>query len=448
MADVRAFRAVRYGEAVASDLGRLIAPPYDVSRRDLVALLHERSPFNMVHLEHIRTDPGDDPHALAAARYRQWLRDGMLTRDGSPAVYLYDHTFTINSRRLTRRGIFAVVRLAAWEDRIVLPHEGTYPGPVGERRDRLRAVRANLSPIYLLARDPGGEFRALLDDTGNRAEAIEAVDPDGEVHRLATLSDPALQRQLHEVLAGRRLYIADGHHRYEAALAFRDEQRAAMPGAASVSADSMPAHDYILALISDADDPSVVILPTHRLVRGLPAFDPATVRQAFADLFDLSHLPLDGEDAAEHVDRLIREPGTICIALFAGEPGCWRLCAKEREPHAALLPPDRSPAWRALSTAILEHVVLGYVLGLAGDSRVTHVAHAHDAATVLTAVERSEAQVAFLLRPSTVDELVAVADAGDRMPPKSTYFSPKVPAGLVIHDLTEGVEGVKGGSRE
>jgi hypothetical protein len=203
----------------------------------------------------------------------------------------------------------------------------------------------------------------------------------------------------------------------------------------SPAADPLAAHEYILALISEADDPSVVILPTHRLVRGLPAFDPSDTRQALADLFDLTHLPHGGADA-EDIDRLTREPGTIGIARFAGEPGYWRLSAKEGSPHTRLLPPERSPAWQALPTAVLEQVVLGHVLGLTGDSRMTHVTHAHDAAAALTAVERGEAQIAFLLRPSRVDELIAVADAGERMPPKSTYFSPKVPAGLVIHDLT------------
>src|SRR5688500_4873477 len=224
MADVRPFPAVRYGQDAARDLGRLIAPPYDVTRPDLVVRLHQRGQYNMVHLEHVRPDPGDDPHALAALRYRQWLRDGILARDETPALYRYDHTFTIDGRRHTRRGVFAVVRLAAWEERIVLPHEDTFPAPVHERHRRLRAVQANLSPLYLLVRDPGGDVRSLLDGLGN-APDVEAIDPDGELHRLTALRDSARIGRLRELFANRRLYVADGHHRYEAALAYRDERR-------------------------------------------------------------------------------------------------------------------------------------------------------------------------------------------------------------------------------
>jgi uncharacterized protein (DUF1015 family) len=436
MADVRPFRAVRYGEAVGHDLGRLIAPPYDVSRPDLVALLHQRSPYNMVHLEHVRPDPGDDPHALAAARYRRWLRDGLLTRDGAPAVYRYDHTFTVDGRRLTRRGIFAVVGLAGWEERIVLPHEGTFPGPVGERLRRLRAVRANLSPIYLLVRDASGDFRALLDASDDGRADVDATDPDGELHRLTTLADPAIARDLGAILAGRRLYVADGHHRYEAALAYRDERRGGTLDAPPAPADEPGTSAYVLALISDADDPSILVLPTHRLVRDLPDLDRSETLQALARLFDLEPLALaGGADADGYVEAAIGEAGTICLALFAGEAGAWRLRAKSDSPHAVLLPEDRSAAWRALPTAILEHVVLGQVLGLTGERRLAHVTHTQEAAVAMAAVERGESQAAFLVRASTVDELIAVADAGERMPPKSTYFSPKVPAGLVIHDL-------------
>jgi uncharacterized protein (DUF1015 family) len=436
MAEVRAFRAVRFGEAVSPDLGSLIAPPYDVNRPELLAALLARSPYNMVHLEHVRPDPGDDPHALAAERYRRWLRDRILRRDEAPSLYRYDHTFTIDGRRLTRRGVFALVGLAAWAERVVLPHEGTFPGPVAERHRRLRAVRANLSPIYLLARDPSGDFRALLDAEHAGAVTIEATDPDGELHRLTPFTDPEARRRLGEIFAERRLYVADGHHRYEAALAYRDERREAQ-AARSLAGGEHAAHDYVLALISDADDPSVVILPTHRLVHSVSGFDPRAIRRALADHFALEQLPRRGEaGGAGALDAATRERGTICVALFAGETGAWRLRARAETPHATLLPANRSPAWRALPTAILEHVVLGHALGLTGERRLAHVAHTQDAAAAATAVERGEAQAAFLVRPSTVDELIAVADAGDRMPPKSTYFSPKVPAGLVIHDLT------------
>src|SRR5215212_7455819 len=182
---IRPFRAVRFDESVAGDVGRLLAPPYDVSSPELIARLHERSPLNMTHLEHVRTEDGADPHVLVAARYRRWLSDGILRHDDRPALYRYDHTFRVDGHDCTRRGIFATVRLAHWEERIVLPHERTFPGPVAERRGRLRAVRANLSPVYLLANDPTGRFGELLNAVGERL--VETTDPDGESHVLTRI---------------------------------------------------------------------------------------------------------------------------------------------------------------------------------------------------------------------------------------------------------------------
>jgi uncharacterized protein (DUF1015 family) len=287
-----------------------------------------------------------------------------------------------------------------------------------------------------LARDPTGAFGTLLDAERAGGQTTETTDPDGEVHRLTPLSGPAFAHRLREIVAGRRLYVADGHHRYEAALAYRDERRAAQVGH-GLSATADLASDYVLALISDADDRSVAILPTHRLVHSVPDLMPHEVRRALAAHFELDPLPGPAEtDDVGVLATAARDVGTVCVALFAGETGAWRLRPRAESPLASVLPAGRSLAWQALPTAVLEHVVLGHVLRLTGERRLAHVTHTQDAEAAVAAVRRGEAQAAFLVRPSTVAELIAVADAGDRMPPKSTYFWPKVPAGLVIHDLT------------
>src|SRR5215213_11222504 len=221
---IRPFRAIRYDERVAGGLGLLLAPPYDVSTPGLIEELHRRSRLNMTHLEHVRPDPGENPHELVADRYRRWRADGVLRIDDRPALYRYDHTFRIDGVERTRQGIFAAVRLAHWEERIVLPHERTFPGPVAERLGRLRAVRANLSPVYLLANDPTGRFGELLNAVGERL--VETTDPDGESHVLTRIKQDR-DNEIVRSVAGTRLFVADGHHRYEAALAYRDEERSA-----------------------------------------------------------------------------------------------------------------------------------------------------------------------------------------------------------------------------
>ena len=418
---IRPFRGTRYDESIAGDVGRLLAPPYDVSSPELIARLHERSPLNMTHLEHVRTEDGADPHALVARRYETWQRDGVLRRDDRPALYRYDHTFLFDGQARTRRGFFAAVRLAHWDERIVLPHERTFPGPVAERRGRLRAVRANLSPVYLLANDPSGAFGGLLNADGERL--AETTDPDGESHVLTRIDDDRVA-EIVRAIAGSRLFVADGHHRYEAALAFRDEDRD------SRGKTRNGGSDFVLALIAGASDPNVLILPTHRLVGGLESFDPDVIRSRLSACFELGP-PRPMPDSVE--------PGrdVVAVVRFAGEPLGRRIALRPESPHAALMPADRSPAWKRLPAAILESVVFEHVLGLEPDAMRAHVGFTPDESAANAAIDTGKAQIAFLLPAPSVADLVAVAEAGDRMPPKSTYFYPKVPAGLVIYDFAQ-----------
>jgi uncharacterized protein (DUF1015 family) len=432
--EVRAFHGVRYNERFNDAIGLLLAPPYDVLSPHLIERLRERHPDNMVHLEHIEPEPGEDPHQHAAHLYREWRKRGILARDNQSAFYRYDHTFTANEQRLTRTGILAAVRLAHWSERRVLPHEATFPQPRIERLRRLRAVRANLSPLYLLTRDPHGRFRDALAMASERPPDVVGVDPDGEEHRLTLLTDPQTRTRLGAILADQPLYVADGHHRYEAALAYRDERRAMSGQAHEADPDGPAAFEYVMALVCAADDPGVLVLPTHLLVFDLPAFEPEAIRRAMQGFFELEHLPVDGIDDAAVAD-LVTEGRTICLAQFAGEDGLWRVRRRQTDPHEALMPNDHNPVWRRLSVAIVGSAIIEGVLGIAADRRPLHVAYAHDAATARDGLAEKRAQIAFFLPASSVDELMAVADAGEIMPPKSTYFWPKVPAGLAIHDL-------------
>ncbi len=437
MADVRTLRGVRYRGEVATDLGRLVAPPYDAAPADGGRALN---PFNIGQIEDVNPRADGDPHALAARRYRSWLREGVLGVDPQPALYLHEQTFNHAGERLVRRGLLARVRLARWNERVVLPHERTVPGPRLERLARLRAVQANLSPLYLLYRDPSGELRRLLDAVGNRPADAAGVDPTGDAHRLIVCTDRALADQVGRFFAasGRRLYMADGHHRYEAALAYRDECRAQTRASRTPSLPDAP-HEFVLALLADAGDPGVRVLPTHRLIRGLPALDAERIRTTLASLFDLERVPpVAGKGVLNHEEDAVRSPGRpICTLRFAGESDGWRLRAKPGSPHESLMPTMHSPEWRLLDVAVLHTVVIERALGVPVDRLAAHVAFTPDAAVAEAALNRGEAQLAaFLARPSLSD-LLAVANAADPLPLKSTYFQPKAPAGLVIHDLAE-----------
>jgi uncharacterized protein (DUF1015 family) len=349
----------------------------------------------------------------------------VLAREERPALYLHEQAFALDGRRLVRRGLLARVRLAHWEEGVILPHERTFPGPVAERLARLRAVGANLSPIYLLAPDPDGALRALLAEAAAHPPDVEGTDPAGDGHRLTVLPDPRLAARARALFAPRRLYVADGHHRFEAALAYRDERRAAAGGAWNPDAPEA----FVLALIAPIGDEGVRVLPTHRLVRGVPGFDPARVRAALGAWFELRRDP----DAALAPDG--GDPAEVCRLRFADDPAWYRLRAKAGAPHAALLPAGRSAAWRGLDVAILGSVVLERLLGLEPARWPAHLGYTADAAAAEAAVAAGGAQVAALLPPPRLADLVAVADEGETLPPKSTYFHPKAPAGLVVNEL-------------
>jgi uncharacterized protein (DUF1015 family) len=426
VADVRAFRGVRYRAEIARNLGNLIAPPYDVTTPHLIEDLRDRDPHNMVHLEHVEVAPGHDPHRHAAELYREWRDDGVLIRDERPALYLYDHWFTLDGKPIRRRGVMAAVRLAPWSERVVLPHEETFPGPKRERLRRLRAVQANLSPLYLLFRDPDHVVRELLGRASSRTPDETGIDPEGQRHVLTLIDNRDVIASVQAYFADQPLYVADGHHRYEAAVEYRDERAEAGFTCPAPAPDLEGAEQFVLALLCATDDPGVMVLPTHRLVRGVPDFDPATVRAKLGEFFDLEQISANAST----------DPGdAICLVKFAGETGLWRLSARPDNAHLALMPTDKSEVWRKLEVSILTSAVIQDTLGIRPEHALDKVSYTSSAAQALDAVASGEAQLAFLVAPSTVDDLMTIADAGDRMPPKSTYFWPKVPAGLVIHDL-------------
>jgi uncharacterized protein (DUF1015 family) len=416
---------VRYSEQIARNLGNLIAPPYDVTTPDLIEQLRNRDPHNMVHLEHADVEPGHDPHRHAAELYREWRDDGILIRDEEPPFYLYDHWFTHEGDRIRRRGVLSAVRLAPWSERIVLPHEETFPGPKLERLRRLRAVQANLSPLYMLYRDSHDEVGGLL-AAAERSPDESGVDMDGELHELTSIDDPILIEKIHHYFAEQRLYVADGHHRYEAAVEYRDERQAAGFTCPIPSPDLEGAEQYVLALLCAADDPGVFVLPTHRLVRGLPDFNPENVRAELSRHFSLEQ----AESPA-----LQNDGDAICLLYLGQGHGLWKVSSREDRAHEELMPSDKSDAWKSLDLAVVSSAILLGVLGIRPETALDHISYTSSVKHAMRDVDEGRAQMAFLVEPSTVHDLMTIADAGDRMPPKSTFFWPKVPAGLVIHDL-------------
>ena len=415
MADVRPLRGVRFDARHTGPVGSLIAPPYDVAA--VPALGAE---FTIRKIESVDLGSGGDDHALAAARYQAWLNLGALRRDVAPMIYVHDHRFDQDGMPVSRTGMLARVRLADWSERIVLPHERTTRGPREERLGRLRAVRANLSPLYLLYRDADEQIRQLIAGHSPSEQPLEERDEMGGTHRLTPMADSALQRRLATAFASRTLFVADGHHRYEAALAYRDECRE------KHGHDPEAPWEFVLALLATVEDPGVIVRPTHRVLVNERNCSPDLILQLLRRWFDVS---------AAHLAAPLPDVPLICRVVLPDDHGVWDVRAKPGAPHRALMPRARGTAWRSLGVAAVESIV-ETLLGVGTLARQRPILPEIDNAQATARVKEGRAQAAFLLPAPSLDRLLTVAEEGDLLPPKSTWFEPKAPAGLVINDLT------------
>jgi uncharacterized protein (DUF1015 family) len=439
------FRALRYDPAVVGDLSAVISPPYDVISPSERARLLARHPRNIVRIE-LPTgaaseggpDPAD-PYRAAADTLRAWRQDGTLRVDQRPSLYVYEQRYRLpgdpsEGTARMQRGFFARLRLEPFGEGI-RPHERTLSGPKEDRLRLLRATETDTSPIVVLSDDPGGRTADILAGIAAEEPTAEANDDEGTRHRIWALSgDASAQPDLIAAADARPLTIADGHHRYETALRYRDERRSeGSPSAREASgpadgeeASDDEAFDYVLALVVDAGGSTAggpTILPTHRILAGDLELADALVAGTQRYL-TLSERP---------ADELVRR---FSPPFVDGRPGRFGLLvggaafdlATRPEVIAPLFPASVPAEVRALDSAVLE-VVLGRLLS---DPRLSYT---HDAHEARRAVESGEVAAAFLLRPTAVSDVVRVAAAGALMPQKSTYFYPKAATGLVMYPL-------------
>jgi uncharacterized protein (DUF1015 family) len=396
--------------------------------------LRELSPHNAVYVELPQDAPGEpgSRYRLAAETLAEWRRDGVLRPDPLPAYYLSETQFTYAGETRRRRDLLAAVVVEPWSSGAVLPHEHTMPGPKADRLELLRATHLNASPIWLLHR----EQLAGLDQAWAAAEALAPTVQftwRGEQHRLWVVDDPAAVAAIRAAFErGGPLYIADGHHRYETSLAFAQEASSNVPGAGAT-----------LATVSWAEDPGLLALPTHRLLHGLdPLLTLEEAEARWAEVFHGEYYPVWAGAPADQIDALVQQLASSGrSAPSFGVYGLGHLDlfgvleVRGRKPPAGLLPTDRSEAWKALDVSLLHAMLVDPLVAETGRPREEILSYIRDPQLAVRAVRDGRASVAFLMNPTPISGVLAVADAHDRMPEKSTYFHPKPPAGLVMRDL-------------
>jgi uncharacterized protein (DUF1015 family) len=413
VAEFRPLRALRYDPERVDGLATVVSPPYDVISPEAARRLHALSPHNVVRLILNQTA---DPYADAARTLEAWRAEGILVREPEPAFFFYSQAFELScGGRQRRDGLIGIMRLERFDSGSVLPHERTLAAPKADRLRLLRACRTNLDPIFGLVARPGLSFRALAGVDGGVPD-VELCDAAGLEHRIWPVRDPGAIARIGEAVRDQPVVIADGHHRYETALAFREEMRAAHPRAGRDAP-----FEFVLSYLANSAEPGLVVLPTHRLV-SVAADEVRTALSTLEDVFELT--PYRHAQRAAFVAAVERGDRIGCVLpdtlllLSPRAAGADRLSAF-------------SPVTRRLAVVLLHEIVMPRLPASAGDT----LAFTHDEAEVFAAVARGRAGAAFLVGAPTAAEVRAVSLAGETLPQKSTYFHPKPLTGLVFHPL-------------
>lgn len=421
MAEIKPFRALRYTDK-AGEISKLTCPPYDIiSEEQRLAFLNE-NPFNVIRLE---LPKGDNPYTHAGENLRAWENDGILKQDTDPGLYIYEEEFTAYGQTKKIKGFICRVKLEEFSKGIILPHEETLSKAKEDRFNLMKATSCNFSQIYSLYMDD--EHKTM-----NRIDALSTGRPryefsDGEVtHRLWIVNDRLAINAVCDDFADRKLYIADGHHRYETALNYRNwrkEQGLATGG-----------EDYVMMMLVDMENDGLVVFPTHRLIRGLADFDENKLLESCNAYFDV--IPRENTNEIEaNLDALYRQ-GKKAFAYYSGKNKWTLLILKDGSVMTDILP-GKSDAYRGLDVSVLHNLILERILGIDKENMAnqTNLTYTRSFGEAIRTVQGGGAQCAFILNPTRVAEIRDVAAAGEKMPQKSTYFYPKLITGLAMNKI-------------
>jgi uncharacterized protein (DUF1015 family) len=431
MAEIHPFRALRYDIARVGALSDVIAPPYDVIDAALQDRLYKRSPYNAIRMELNREEAGDAPgrdrYARAVGYLRDWQRAGVLRADESPALYVYHQTFEVDGQAHTRKGFFARVRLERFGEGRIYPHEQTLSGPKADRLKLYEATGTQLSPIFGIYPDEAGKVLAAVEAGVRDRTPLEAVDHLGVVNRLWPVTDSRAHTVAQGLMAERPIFIADGHHRYETGIAYRD----ALAASGQLAGRDDPANFAMMMLVG-MDDPGLIIQPTHRLIGGYPGLTEARLAEILAAEFDVAYEGEGPAGARKAWEEVQLWGDQDMLAFGTVTDGRWLTARLRSDETMDRLVPSQSADWRALGVSILHELVVKHLLKELGTPEFRYV---HRLDEVIGDVAAKGCDLAALVPPATMEHVEAIASHQEKMPPKSTYFYPKILTGLVFNPL-------------
>ena len=437
MPEIHAFRALRYDLGHVGSLSDVIAPPYDVINASLQDQLYKKHPANVIRLILNRDEPGDDDahnrYTRAARFLKNWCSEGLLQLDPNPALYVYHQIFDYAGQHLTRRGFMARIRLERFGEGKIYPHEETHASAKADRFKLTVACRANLSQIFGLYPDEDNAAQEILERAIVGKTPLEAVDHLGVIHRMWTVDDLKVIGEVASVLGPRPMFIADGHHRYETACNYRDHL------AASQTLPSNHPANFVLGMCVSMSDPGMVVLPTHRLFRGLPELTAAQLIERLGDCFQTSLAGQGPESAGSVWEQIEVEEEQGVLGFYTAADQQWVLARITPAGRARMaeVATDHGSAWQQLGVSILHRLVIETLLEA---KQLPKAEYVHLVEELVEFLQRGDEPgkpfpLATLVMPATVQHVRKISENQERMPAKSTYFYPKLLSGLVINPL-------------
>ncbi|MCA9123885.1 MAG: DUF1015 domain-containing protein [Planctomycetaceae bacterium] len=437
MPRIAAFRGLRYDLGHVGSLSDVIAPPYDVIGPELQDELYKRHPANVIRLILNREEPGDDDatnrYSRAAKFLKNWQSEGVLQTDPSPALYVYHQIFEYGGETFTRRGFMGRMGLERFGEGTIYPHEETHAAAKADRLKLTRACRANLSQIFGIYPDDANEAQSILESEIVGVAPLEATDHLGVVHRLWPVTDVNVIGRVASAMSAKPMFVADGHHRYETACNFRDEL------ATNAALDANHPANFVMTMCVSMTDPGMIVLPTHRLFRGLPQLTSIQLREKLGDYFDCEPGGTGPSQAHSIWEGIEFENNQGKLGLYTSADDTWTIAtlSDNGRTKMAEVASDHSSDWQGLGVSILQRLILETLLGAESLPKPNYVHLVEEVVEGLTEGDDdgSKYPLAALVMPATLDHIRSISEHGERMPAKSTYFYPKLLSGLVINPL-------------
>ncbi len=440
MAEIQPFRAYRYDTNRVA-LKDVLTQPYDKISPEMQDRYYAASPYNLITIEKGRVLPGDSDgnnvYTRAAKKVDEWIGEKILAQDAAPSIYIYSQEFLVpgTQTRRVRIGFIALGRVEDYDAHVVFRHERTLSAPKADRIELLRQTRVQTGQLFLLYDDPSHIVDSLLEDTARKSTPLELTDEYGVIHRLWPVDDPAFVRRIQSAMKDKKLVIADGHHRYETALNYRNEGRAKFG-----KADSLAAYEFAMMTFINTHSKGLTVLPTHRVVGSLANFDFEKFRKSLAPYFDWYAYPFRNPEERASAFAEFRKDlegeghGRRAIGVYPGG-GSFFLFLLRRDADLESVLPDVSEGQRGLDVVLLHRLILDKGLGISAEAVAAekNVGYEREIEAAVARVDRGEAQIAFLLKAVRVQQVADIALAGDVLPQKSTDFYPKLLSGVAIY---------------